>query len=138
MTNADLREAYLKGADLRGADLREACLDGAHLDSANLQEANLGGSDFREADLRGANLDGASLNEVRSFYKTKLNPDILSEIKAYWPEKLEHSGITGKKIGALMILCLRGSRNRTGMAMARRKRSRKMTVFHLNLPFSST
>ena len=63
---ADLRGAYLDGADLRGADLRRAYLDGAHLSRADLRRANLDGAhlsraDLRRADLSRAYLDGADL-----------------------------------------------------------------------------
>jgi uncharacterized protein YjbI with pentapeptide repeats len=61
---ADLREAYLWGADLRGANLREADLWGADLRGANLREADLWGADLRGADLRGADLWGADLREA--------------------------------------------------------------------------
>jgi len=60
----------------------------AHLEGANLDSANLEGTIFEGADLRGANLESADLSEVKTFYKTKLDPSILSEIKAKWPEKL--------------------------------------------------
>ena len=63
---ADLRGAYLgganlEGADLRGADLRGADLEGADLRGANLGAANLGGAYLRGADLERANLEGAYL-----------------------------------------------------------------------------
>lgn len=38
---ADLRDAYLSGANLRGADLRDADLSGANLRGANLRGADL-------------------------------------------------------------------------------------------------
>ena len=67
--NADLRGAYLRGANLRGADLYGANLDGADLRGANLYGADLRGADLRGAnlygaDLRGANLRGANLREA--------------------------------------------------------------------------
>ena len=51
---ADLREAYLYGADLCGADLGGANLYEAYLGGANLGGANLCGADLGGADLRGA------------------------------------------------------------------------------------
>jgi hypothetical protein len=63
---ANLRGAYLCGADLRGANLRGANLRGANLCGTNLRGADLGDADLRganlgDADLRGANLRGADL-----------------------------------------------------------------------------
>jgi len=63
---ADLREAYLGGANLReanltGAYLTRAYLRGANLRGANLTEADLTGAYLYEADLRGADLYGANL-----------------------------------------------------------------------------
>ena len=64
--HANLRGAYLGGADLRCANLgcanlRGADLRGADLRCAYLRCANLGGADLRCANLRGANLRGAYL-----------------------------------------------------------------------------
>jgi hypothetical protein len=61
LRGADLRGAYLGGADLRGADLGGAYLGGADLRGADLRGADLGGADLRGADLGGANLGGANL-----------------------------------------------------------------------------
>ena len=58
---ADLRSAYLGGADLRSADLRGANLRGANLRGADLGSAYLGGADLRGAYLRSAYLGGANL-----------------------------------------------------------------------------
>ncbi|MVP11752.1 pentapeptide repeat-containing protein [Salmonella enterica subsp. enterica serovar Bovismorbificans] len=65
-SRADLRDAYLcganlYGADLRDADLRDAYLCGANLRDADLRDANLYGANLRDADLRDANLYGANL-----------------------------------------------------------------------------
>ena len=51
LSNADLREANLKGANLRFADL-----SGANLRHANLQDANLSFADLSGTDLSRANL----------------------------------------------------------------------------------
>ena len=59
LRDADLRGAYLRDADLRGADLRDADLRGAYLSGANLRGADLGDADLRAADLIGADLSGA-------------------------------------------------------------------------------
>ena len=56
---ANLSEANLRGADLRGADLSEA-----NLSEANLSGANLRGADLSEANLRGTDLRGANLSEA--------------------------------------------------------------------------
>ena len=62
---ADLRGAYLQGADLRGADLRGAYLQGADLQGADLQGAYLQGADLQGADLQGADLRGAYLQGAK-------------------------------------------------------------------------
>ena len=59
LSDANLRDAYLSGADLRGANLRDA-----NLSDANLSDANLSGADLRGANLRGANLRGANLRDA--------------------------------------------------------------------------
>ena len=74
LSEAELRGAYLMGANLRranliGADLSEAYLMGANLRGADLSEAdlrraNLTRANLRKADLSGANLSGAKLNRV--------------------------------------------------------------------------
>jgi uncharacterized protein YjbI with pentapeptide repeats len=89
---AHLDSAYLSGANLSNANLRSAYLRGADLTNANLRKANLDG-----ANLRGAILDGADLSQVRSYFKAILDPDILSEIKGNWPEKLAIFWDYGKK-----------------------------------------
>lgn len=71
---ADLRGAYLSGANLkrtklRGANLRGSDLSGANLSEAYLSEADLSGADLyganlSEADLCGADLSGANLSEA--------------------------------------------------------------------------
>ena len=63
----DFSNAYLRGADLRGANLSNANLRCADLRGANLSNANL-----RDANLRGANLNRAKyrdivINHVRVF-----------------------------------------------------------------------
>ena len=61
MAGADLRGAYLGGADLRGTDLRGAYLGGANLAGADLRGADLGVADLWGADLGDANLRDADL-----------------------------------------------------------------------------
>ena len=60
LSGADLREAYLKGANLQG-DLRQADLRVAHHKEANLQYARLRGAHLQQASLLQANLRGAYL-----------------------------------------------------------------------------
>jgi uncharacterized protein YjbI with pentapeptide repeats len=98
LQGANLGEADLGGADLRAADLRMVNLEGANLCGTNLGGANLGGANLRRANLWKANLReanlwradlrGVDLDEVKSFYKAKLDTEVLSRIKANWPEKL--------------------------------------------------
>jgi len=66
---ADLRGAYLRGADLSDANLRGANLSDAYLSDANLSDADLRGADLSDAylsdaNLRGANLRGADLSDA--------------------------------------------------------------------------
>ena len=81
---ADLSDANLIGANLRGADLHRANLIGANLRYADLRYAslchtNLKGADLRDADLSDANLIGADLHrsyDVQlSIAKTSILPD---------------------------------------------------------------
>jgi uncharacterized protein YjbI with pentapeptide repeats len=74
LRGADLRGAYLSGAYLRGADLRGAYLSGAYLRDADLSDADLSGAylsgaylrdaDLSDADLSGAYLSGADLRDA--------------------------------------------------------------------------
>lgn len=66
---AELRGAFLGGADLfhanlAGADLRGADLGAAFLSEANLRCADLSGSNLTRADLSEANLCGADLRDA--------------------------------------------------------------------------
>ena len=90
---ANLQGADLQKADLTGANLTGAILRGANLDSADLRRANLAGAflfeaNFSLANLEGAGFQGADLGKVASFFKAKLDPGILSEIKTKWPKNL--------------------------------------------------
>jgi hypothetical protein len=54
----------------------------------DLISVNLRDADLENARLQGVNLEGANFGNARSFYKAKLDTNILSEIKTKWPEKL--------------------------------------------------
>jgi uncharacterized protein YjbI with pentapeptide repeats len=64
LRNANLSGAYLNKADLNRANLTGADLGGAYLRRANLAEASLNGADLRTADLRGADFRRANLVEA--------------------------------------------------------------------------
>ena len=85
--NADLRGAYLCGADLGGADLRGADLRGADLGCADLRNAYLRGADLGcaylgNADLRGADLGGADLRGADIPIVPNLHSHILESLDA--------------------------------------------------------
>ena len=61
LRDANLSGVDLRGVDLRGADLKGAYLSDAYLRGANLSGANLSGANLRCAYLRGADLRGADL-----------------------------------------------------------------------------
>lgn len=67
---ADLKEAYLREANLSGADLEEAYLEGADLRGAYLDGANLEGAYLKGANLKGADLEGVNLTwaDLRGAY----------------------------------------------------------------------
>lgn len=62
MRGADLRGATIHRADLSGADLTGARLNGASLRDAILVKTNLTDADLTDADLTGADLTGAILD----------------------------------------------------------------------------
>lgn len=61
---ADLRESWMRGADLRIARLESAVLVGVDLQEANLTRANLQGANLEGAQLQGANFEGANLQRA--------------------------------------------------------------------------
>mgnify|MGYP000521158307 CR=1 FL=1 len=71
LTNANLREIDLGGADLYYADLTGANLSWSNLSSANLNGTDLTGADLTGADLRWANLSQTDLRN-RNFEKRDL------------------------------------------------------------------
>ena len=64
LSGADLARADLRGAYLLGADLRRAILSGANLARAKLGQANFDGADLTTANLSKANLAWASLQRA--------------------------------------------------------------------------
>ena len=62
---ANLIEANLAGADLSWANLSRANLNYAKLSDSDLSEANLSGANLIEANLLGAHLSGANLNGTK-------------------------------------------------------------------------
>jgi Pentapeptide repeats (8 copies) len=64
LAGADLRGAFLAGADFRRANLRGAFLDCANLSRADLADAALDGVDLFSADLALANLASAGLGSA--------------------------------------------------------------------------
>ena len=69
LSDANLSDADLSGANLSDANLRRADLSGANLSDANLRRAdlsgaNLSGANLSDADLSGANLSGANLSDA--------------------------------------------------------------------------
>ena len=100
MMKASLFHANLQGANIWEANLEESDLMMADLLNANLKNANLQGARFWKAKLQGANLEGAiligakdleigQLSEVRTLYKAKLDPALLSLVKEKFPHLLE-------------------------------------------------
>lgn len=61
---ANMRFAFLHGADLSGVDLSGAFLCGADLFGADLRDTDLSTADMRFADLRCADLRGADLSDA--------------------------------------------------------------------------
>ena len=71
-------EAVASNADLRYADLR-----GANLSDADLRYANLRGADLSGADLRGANLSDAELNCVKFYGRGGTKPLKRSQLPSF-------------------------------------------------------
>lgn len=70
LSEGDLSDSHLKGGilgftNLSGANLSNADMRGAELLDANLQRANLTGADLRGADLEGVDFSGAILKDAQ-------------------------------------------------------------------------
>lgn len=100
LEGTNLEEVNFKGANLHWAFLKRADLEGANLQDVNLKEACLKGADlentrFKDADLEKADLRETSslsfeqLSNVKSLYETKLDKDLLIELKKKCPKLFE-------------------------------------------------
>ena len=78
--SVDLRQAYLRGANLMNAQLQEADLNGAQLQGARLSGAQLQGAGLSGAQLQGARLSGAQLQGAH-LWKAKLQGAYLNGAK---------------------------------------------------------
>jgi hypothetical protein len=108
LTGANLEEAYLTGANLRGAYLRGADLTGANLRGADLRGADLTGAYLTGAKLRGAYLTGADLEWLISYTSICPEGDIIGWkkcvggviVKLLIPNDAKRSNATGRKCRA--------------------------------------
>lgn len=57
LKGANLKDAYLDGADFTGADLKGANLNGAYLSGANFNNADLSAADLKDAKLYSAHFN---------------------------------------------------------------------------------
>ena len=95
LEKANLKEANLTGANLIEANLRLANLQGANLEGLTLREANLEEANLKEANLKGADLGGArnlsfyQLSIVKTLHDTKLDEDLLIQLKEKHPALFE-------------------------------------------------
>jgi len=104
LIHANLKEAILINADLSGTKLMEAKLEGVKLDGVKLREADLRGTDLSGACLTGANLERADLrgtdltrcfgldigqlSSVKSLCGTKLDTELMEQVKEKYPHLL--------------------------------------------------
>ena len=90
LKQAKLSETKLSFAELAYANLQQAQLYDADLVGANLNSANIQKADFSGADLTGAKyLKIDQLSKVKTLYKTKLDPELLEQVKKCCPHLLE-------------------------------------------------
>ena len=116
MLRAFLVKADLRGASLNNANLMYANLEQANLEKTNLQKANLGSANLKSANLKNANLSRANLREAdlsvaelqeadftgvknltieqvskaKTLYQTKLDPDLMEQLRKCCPHLLEN------------------------------------------------
>jgi len=94
LNKASLREACVMRSNLQEASLIDADLRGADLTKVNLRKAlvtsvNFRGAELYEVDLREAKwLTIEQLSETKTLYLTKLDPDLMAEIEAKYPDLL--------------------------------------------------
>ena len=88
--NSNLSNANMENANLEGAHITNANLAGANLRGVNLKLTNFDGSDLSEVDLIGAKkLKFKQLENVKSLKNTKLDGDLLEQVKASAPHLLD-------------------------------------------------
>jgi hypothetical protein len=132
---ADLSRANLSRADLGGADLRSANLSEANLDNAFLVAAHLSGANLSRADLSGANLSRADLSGAN------LSRVVIDEYTYYWRIKGCTKGVNGLYVestnsAALMTLTPPGDSMKGANASAvveSLKQARSLHVFSMTL-----
>jgi len=76
-----LKNAYLPKADLSSANLKNTHLRAANLSNADLSNANLSGADFRGARLLDAKFIGADLSGADFSYAKNLTPEQVKSAK---------------------------------------------------------
>ena len=92
LEESNSRGANMEGASLEGAHLRKADLTGANLRNTNMKLANLQDAILTQADFSGASkLTLEQLEEVKSLYEAKLDPNILEQIKDSHPEFFQNT-----------------------------------------------
>ena len=90
LSKTDLTKANLFNSNLTGARLSDANLRGIKQKGANLSDANLSGANLAKARLSGAQgLTIEQLSEVKTLYKSRLDPDLMEQIKGKCPGLLE-------------------------------------------------
>lgn len=95
---ANLTGAYLENTNLAGANLDRANLTGAFLKHTNLRDANLEHANFNsayleEADLRGATLTARQLEQAKTLYGTRFDPDLEITLKDTHPHLFERKDV---------------------------------------------
>jgi hypothetical protein len=88
LSDANLKQAFVKAVSLRGAVLRRAKLDNAYLraarlDGADLSRASLAGANLRHAVLRDAKLPGAYLRRIDLSYCDLTGADLTRAVLEY-------------------------------------------------------
>jgi len=80
----------VNGVNLSGADLSDADLSKAKLKKAKLSETNLQNAILRSTDLKGViGLTIEQLSVVKTLYKSKLDSELMEQVKEKYPHLLE-------------------------------------------------